>query len=190
MHSSTITCARRAAGQVRRLAARGDRACARDRAAEGAEGAQQPQHRRSRRRGAGLRRSGRRGRRRHRPHGGAERRLRPDRAGRADQPLLRLGSRCGQLRRGAGDVGAALADDRRRRRIDEPRRHAVVGRGLADGPVDRGAVLLHAAGHLRRSDRDQVRLLARRRRRLCGREPEARREVVGRRATSRTPSCR
>ncbi len=43
--------------------------------------------------------------------------------------------------------------------FDEPGRHAVVGRSLADGPVDRGAIVFHAAGHLRRPDRHQVWLL-------------------------------
>ena len=75
----------------------------------------------------------------------------------------------------AGDVRPARHDHRRRRRIDEPRRHRRLGRRLADGSGDRDPDLLHAAGHLGRPDRDQIRLLARRRRRLCGREPEARR---------------
>ena len=60
-----------------------------------------------------------------------------------------------------------------------------VGIGASGGawPVDPSIArrdLFHAAGHLRRPDRDQIRLLARRRRRLCGREPEARGEVLGR----------
>ena len=70
--------------------------------------------------------------------------------------------------------------DRRRRRIDEPRRHRRLRRRLADGPLDRDAVLFHAAGHLGRPDRHQIRLFARRRRRLCRREPEARGEGLGR----------
>ena len=40
-----------------------------------------------------------------------------ERAGRADQPLLRLRPRCGEFRRGRGDVRPARHDDRRRRRI-------------------------------------------------------------------------
>ena len=65
-----------------------------------------------------------------------------------------------------------------------------VGRRLAGRSVDRAEVLFRAAGHLRRPDRHQIRLLARRRRRLCGREPEARRRSPGRRAASRTRWCR
>ena len=61
-----------------------------------------------------------------------------------------------------------------------------VGMGASGGawpmdPVDRDPDLLPAAGHLGRPDRDQIRLLARRRRRLCGREPEALQSLVGRR---------
>ena len=61
-----------------------------------------------------------------------------------------------------------------------------VGMGASGGawpmdPSDRDPDLLHAAGHLGRPDRDQIRLLARRRRRLCGREPEALQGLVGRR---------
>ncbi len=44
--------------------------------------------------------------------------------------------------------------------FDEPRRHRRLGRRLADGSVDRAEILLRAAGHFRRSDRDQVWLLA------------------------------
>ena len=167
--------------QGRRLAARGDRAQSRDAGARRDQGPQQARSGAGRRRGARLRRSGRRGGRRHRARRGADRRLRQQRAGRADQPLLRLRPRCGELRRRRGDVRPARHDDRRRRRIDEPRRHRRLGRRLADGSVDRGPDLFPAAGHLGRPDRHQVRLLARRRRRLCGREPEARREVLGRR---------
>ena len=126
-----------------------------------------------RRRGARLRRSGRRGRRRHRARRGDRRRLRQRGAGRADQPLLRLGPRCGEFRRRAGDVRAARHGGRRRRRIDEPRRHRRLGRRLAGRSLDRAQILFHAAGHLRRPDRDQIRLLARAMRRVRGREPEA-----------------
>ena len=60
-----------------------------------------------------------------------------------------------------------------------------VGMGASGGawPVDPGvaiASLLHAAGHLGRPDRHEIRLLPRRRRRLRGREPEARRAGLGR----------
>ena len=134
-----------------------------------------------RRRRARLRRSRRRSGRRHRPRRCALRRLRQRRAGRADQPLLRLRARCGEFRRGRGDGGPARHDDRRRRRIDEPGRHRVVGRGVAGRSVDRDPGLLHAAGRFRRPHRHEVRLLARRRRRLCGGEPEARRRRLGRR---------
>src|SRR3982750_872742 len=44
------------------------------------------------------------------------------------------------------------------------RRDRGVRRRMADGPLDGGAVRFHAAGRLGRSDRDQIRLLARRRR--------------------------
>src|SRR6201993_4188153 len=47
-----------------------------------------------------------------------------------------------------------------------PRRIGPPRGPLADGSVDGGAGLFHAAGHLGRSDRDQIRLLPRRRRRL------------------------
>ena len=149
---------------------------------------QGPQRARSgagRRRRARLRRSGRRGGRRHRARRGAGRRLRRQRAGRADQPLLRLGPRRGEFRRGRSHVRPARHDHRRRRRIDEPRRHRRLRRRLAGRSVDRGRDLLPAAGHFRRPDRHQIRLLARRRRRLCGRKPEARRASPGTRAASR-----
>ena len=132
-----------------------------------------------RRRGARLRRSGGRSRRRHRARRGAGGGLRRRRAGRADQPLLRLRSRCGEFRRRRDHVRPARHDHRRRRRIDEPRRHRRLRRRLADRSLDRGGDLLSAAGHFRRPDRHQIRLLARRRRRLCGREPEARRAILG-----------
>ena len=59
-----------------------------------------------------------------------------------------------------------------------------VGIGASGGawPVDPSiavADLFPAAGHFRRPDRHQIRLLARRRRRLRGREPEARRQILG-----------
>ena len=135
--------------------------------------AQQARYRAGRRRRARLRRSGGRGRRRHRARGGDRRRLRQRGAGRADQPLLRLGPRRGEFRRRAGDVRPARHGGRRRRRIHEPRRHRRLGRRLAGRSVDRAQILFHAAGHLRRPDRDQIRLLARAMRRICGREPEA-----------------
>ena len=69
--------------------------------------------------------------------------------------------------------------------FDEPRRHRRVRRRLAGRSVDRAEILFRAAGHFRRSDRHQIRLLARRRRRLCGREPEARGASPGRTAASR-----
>ena len=165
--------------QGRRLAARGDGAQSREPGARRDQGPQRARSGADRRRGAGLRRSGRRGRRRHRPrrrdHGG----LRQRGAGHADQPLLRLRPRRGELRRGRGHVRPARHDDRRRRRIHEPRRHRRLRRRLAGRSVDRAEVLFRAAGHFRRPDRDQIRLLARRRRRLRGREPEARGEVLG-----------
>ncbi len=108
-----------------------------------------------------------------------QRRPRRTRAWRPDQPFLRLGPRRREFRRRADHERPARTHDRRRRRIDEPRRHRCVRRRLADGSLDRGAGLLHAAGRLGRSDRDQIRLLARRRRRLRGAKPAARRESLG-----------
>ena len=63
---------------------------------------------------------------------------------------------------------------------------AAPGRPIPPSP----SKLLRAAGHRRRPDRHQVRLLPRRRRRLRGREPEARRARPGRKAASRSRSCR
>jgi acetyl-CoA C-acetyltransferase len=48
------------------------------------------------------------------------------------------------------------------------------GRRLVHGSVGQHAGLFHAAGHFRRPDRNEIRLLARRRRRLRRRKPEAR----------------
>ncbi len=77
---------------------------------------------------------------------------------------------------------AARHDDRRRRRIDEPRRHRCIRRRVVHGSDGGDPDLFHAAGHLGRSDRDQVRFLARRRRCLCGGKPEARGGSLGRRS--------
>ena len=59
--------------------------------------------------------------------------------------------------------------------IDEPRRHRRVGRRLAGRSVARHPRLFHAAGRVGRSHRHQIRLLARRRRRLRRGVAEARR---------------
>ena len=107
------------------------------------------------------------------------RRLRRWRARRPDQPVLRFGPRCRQFRGGAGHVRPARHGDRRRRRVDEPRRHRCVRRRLAGRPGDRAAILFRAAGDFRRPDRDQIRLFARRRRCLCGGKPAARRAGLG-----------
>ena len=179
--TSTTPCARRA-GAASRTAR-----CTRSRALRLAEtalralsDAQRARHPARRRRHPRLRRSGRRGGRRHRPRRGARRRLRRPRAGRADQPLLRLRARRGELRRRAGHGRPARPGGRRRRRIDEPRRHGRLGRRLAGRSRHRDPVLFHAAGHLGRPDRHQIRLLARRCRRLRGRIAEARRARLGR----------
>ena len=117
--------------------------------------------------------------RQHRAHRGAGGRLRQQRPRRADQPLLRLRPRRREFRRRADHVRAAADGGRRRRRIDEPGRHRLGRRRLGGRSVDRGGALFPAAGHFRRSDRHQIRVFARRRRRLCGRKPEARRDGVG-----------
>ena len=57
-----------------------------------------------------------------------------ERSRRADQPLLRVRPRQRQFRRGADHGRPARHDDRRRRRIDEPRRHRRGGRRLAGRP--------------------------------------------------------
>ena len=80
-----------------------------------------------------------------------------------------------EFRRRAGDERTARSDDRRRRRIDEPRRHRRVGRRMAGRSVARDPRLFHASGRFGRPHRDEIRLLARRRRRLRGRVAEARR---------------
>ena len=64
--------------------------------------------------------------------------------------------------------------------FDEPGRHRRGGRRLVDRSLDRGCALFPAAGHFRRSDRHQIRIFARRRRCLCGGEPEARGGGMGR----------
>ena len=53
------------------------------------------------------------------------------------------------------------------------RRHRRIRRGLAGRPVRGRAVLFHAAGRLGRPDRHEVRILARRLRRLCRGKPAA-----------------
>ena len=166
--------------QARWLAARGARGRSRR---DGARCDPQPQRSRSdpgRGRGARLRRSGRRSGRRHRARCGAEGRLRQGGSGRADQPLLRLGPRRGESCRRAGHVRHEGHRHRRRRRIHEPRRHGRLRRRMAGRSGHRHSQLLPAAGHLGRSDRDEIRLFARRRGRLCGRIAEARRESLGR----------
>ena len=116
--------------------------------------------------------------------------FRRQRAGRADQPLLRLRPRRGEFRRRAGHVGPARSRDRRRRREHEPRRHRRLGRRLAGRSRDRHSLLFHAAGRLGRSHRDEIRFFARRRGRLCGGVAKARRARLGGRAASSDPSCR
>ena len=116
---------------------------------EGDQGSQPSRSRCGRRRRDGLRRSGRRSGRRHRAHGRACGGLWRHGAGRADQPVLRVGPRFRQFRRRAGDERTARADDRRRRRIDEPRRHRRVGRRVAGGSVAGDPRLFHAAGRFR-----------------------------------------
>ena len=127
-----------------------------------------------------LRRSGRRGRLGHSARRRLRGGLRHQGARHADLALLRVRPRRHQFRRGQDRAGRGRHRDRRRRGIDEPRRHGHVGRRLVHGPVGRPAGLVRAAGYFRRPDRHQIRLQQRRRRRLCGGEPEARRQGVGR----------
>ncbi len=100
----------------------------------GDQGAQQTRHHAGRRRRARLRRSGGRSRRRHRARRGAHRRLRHEVPGHPDQPLLRLGPRGRELRRGASHVRRERHDHRRRRRVACRR----VGIGASGGawPID------------------------------------------------------
>jgi hypothetical protein len=71
------------------------------------------------------------------------------------------GARCRELRCRAGDVRPGADDHRRRRRVDEPRRHGRGGRRVAGRSAHRHQVVLHAAGHLGRPHRHEVRLLPR-----------------------------
>ena len=160
---------------------------------QGAGGAARPQrarHRHRRRHHLRLRRSGRRGRlgdpARRRLRG----RLRRARAGHADH----------RASAPPASTPSTSARPRSRRAPTRSSSPAASNRCRASAwacPAAPGSWirrsasrLLHAAGRLGRPDRHQIRLLARRRRRLCGREPEARRQGLGRRATSRSPSCR
>ena len=142
---------------------------------------QQARHPPGRRRGAGLRHADRRAGRRHRAHRGGHRGLCRERAGRAGQPLLRLGPRSHQHGGGAGHVGPEPGRDRRRRRIDVAGADGLRRRRLADRSGRGDPDVLRAAGHLGRPDRHQVRHQPRRRRRLCRRIAEARQGGVGRR---------
>ncbi len=94
--------------------------------------------------------------------------------------LLRLGPRSDQHGRRPGHGRTIRIRHRRRRRIDVARADGLGWRRLADRSVDRVQKLFHAAGHRRRSDRDQMGLLAHRCRRLRSRKPEARRRRLGR----------
>ena len=158
--------------------------------AEGGQGSQPSRPPRCRRRRDGLCRSGRRSGRRHRSDGRARRGLWRDGAGRADQPLLRLGPRLGQFRRRTGDERTARHDDRRRRRVDEPRRHRRLRRRVAGRSFVRDPCLFHAARRVGGLDRDEIRLFARRRRRLRGRVRRSAPRRPGRRAVSRSRSRR
>ena len=115
--------------------------------------------------GAGLR---------YRPRGRHQCRLRRDRGRRADQPLLRLGPGGHQHGRRAGDGGPVRFRHRRRRREHVARGDGLRRRRLGERSLRGLQELFRAAGHRRRHDRHQVGLLARRCRRLRGREPEAR----------------
>ena len=63
--------------------------------------------------------------------------------------------------------------------FDEPGRDRRGGRRLGGRSLDCGRALFPAAGHFRRPHRHQIRIFARRCRRLCGREPEARGNGLG-----------
>ena len=117
----------------------------------------------------------------HRPRGGHQCRLRRDRGRRADQPLLRLGPGGHQHGGRAGDGGPVGFRHRRRRGEHVARCHGLRRRRLGERSLRGLQELFRAAGHRRRHDRHQVGLLARRRRRLRGGEPEARgRRLEGR----------
>ncbi len=69
----------------------------------------------------------------------------------------------GQFRRCEDRPRSGRHRDRRRRRVDVPRRPGHVGRRLVHGPLGQPARLFHAAGRFGRPDRHEIRFLARRR---------------------------
>ncbi len=95
-----------------------------------------------------------------------------------------------QFRRGQDRPGRRRHRDRRRRGIDEPRRHGHVGRRLVHGPVGRPARLVRAAGHFGRPDRHQVRLSRDDVDAYAVESQKRAAKRLGRRAASRTRSCR
>ena len=111
-------------------------------------------------------------------------------AGHADLALLRLGPRCHQFRRRQDRPGRRRDRHRRRRRIDVARRHGHVRRRLVHGPVGRHPRLFHAAGRLGRPDRHQIRLLAATTSTPMRSRARSAPPMPGRRAISRTRSCR
>ena len=190
---STTPCARRAVAASRtarcmrsRRSASPSRRCKRSRSATSSKGAEvddvDPR----------LRRSGRRSRRRHRARRGDLAGLFGYKVGPACRSTASAPPDLDSVNfaAGADHVRPARSRDRRRRREHEPRRHRRVGRRLAGRSDDRHSLLFHAAGRLGRSHRDQIRLLARRRRRLRGRIAKARGAAPGKKAASNIRSCR
>ena len=168
--------------QARRRAPRGDRRRTR---AAGARRPARPLHARHpahRRRRARLRDAGRRARRGHRANRRADGGLRRVGARRADQPLLLFRPRGREHGSGQGDGGSGARRHRRRRREHVARAHGLGWRRLGGRPRGRLPELLRAAGHQRRPRRHAPRPFTARSRRVCGRQPAARRGRLGRRA--------
>ena len=134
-----------------------------------------------RRRRTWVRRSGRRGGRRHCTRGGACRRLR------REVPGVQINRFCASGLDAVNFAAAEVMSGQHEMTIGggvESMSRVGIGASGGAWPIDPSIArhdLFCAAGHLRRPDRDQIWLLARRRRRLCGRKPEARGESLGRR---------
>ena len=144
----------------------------------------------ARRRRARLRLADRRAGRRHCARGHARRRLRRIRAGPAAEPLLRLGPRGHQQRRGAGDVRPVAGRRGGRRRVDVARADRQRRRRLGGRPRRRLQHVLRAAGRGRGPDCDARRLHARDRRRVTPSRASVVQPLPGRKDASPSRSCR